>query len=372
MRSWRLAALSLTLAVPATTAIHAQTPGQKSAPAAGAQTGKATAASTVKKVVPKRLPWGDPDISGNFTDINEVNTPMERPDAFAGKTINDVTPPELAALVKQRQRNALAGDAFAGGGSRSRGIAIGVPIHWLDNLDAENSRPWFVIDPSDGKIPPQTDEARKRAAELVAARLRRGTADSYTDRSLPDRCITYPGPAVANMAPKIYGDSYQILQTKDYVAIRYEMIHETRIIPIEGRASARPHNSAEMRAYYGDATGRWEGDTFVVDSTNFHPKTNYRGSSTTLHTIERFRRTAQSKVEWTATIEDPHTWARAWTFSIPLTEDDGQPIFEYACHEGNYGLRNILSAGRSDDRKGIKSSNNADEQGDLLKSEIEE
>ena len=343
---------------PVSVAGQAKTAAPKN-PAAASGAG---AAAQTKKFVPKRLPWGDPDISGNFTTKDEANTPFERPDEFAGKRIEDVTPAELATAIKARQRQALASIPYAGGGSAARGVAF-APVHWFDHLDAVNSRPWFVTDPPDGKIPPVNAEGQKRAAGIAAARATRGTADSYTDRSTGDRCIVQRiGP---DLRVAIYGNSAQILQSKDYVAIRYEQIHEQRIIPIAGRGAARPHNPSALTSYPGDATGKWEGDTFVVDTTNYSAKLPFRGSSPALHTIERFARVAPNKLEWSATIDDPKTWPRPWTFSIPWTEDDTQPIFEYACHEGNYGLRNILSAGRSDDRKGIKSSNNADSQADL-------
>src|SRR5438876_4382670 len=179
------------------------------------------AAGTRKYIAP-RLPWGDPDLSGNFTTKDEANTPFERPDQFAGKRIEDVTAAELAAANVVRRREALAAAPYPGGGSRERGVAIAVPIHWFDSLDSENSRPWFVIDPPDGKVPPLTEEAKKRQADALAVRRARGTADSYTDRSYGDRCIGFGVPA-SRPLPAIYGNSIQILQTKDYVAIRYEM-----------------------------------------------------------------------------------------------------------------------------------------------------
>jgi hypothetical protein len=326
------------------------------------------AATAARKFVPKRLPWGDPDISGNYTTKDEANTPFERPKEFADKRLEDVTPAELAAANEVRRRQALAQAPYPGGGSEARGVAIAVPIHWFDSLDSENSRPWFVVDPPDGKVPPLTDEAKKRQAEQAAYRATRGTADSYTDRSPGDRCIAWSIGA-ARILPTLYGNSVQIVQSKDYVAIRYEHVHETRMIPIEVRGGARPHNDSALRSYYGDAIAHWEGDTLVVDTSNYNDKLPYRGSTAALHTIERFTKVAPNKLNFSATFDDPHTWTRPWTFSLPWTEDDTQGIFEYACHEGNYGLRNILSAGRSDDRKGIKSSNNVDAQADLGESE---
>jgi len=367
-----LAALAAITLV-ATAAIAGQTQPAGAKPAAaqkpvGASGGGRAAAAN--KFVPKRTPWGDPDISGNFTTKDEANTPFERPDEFAGKRIEDITPQQLEALNEKRRREALADAPYPGGGSRVRGVAIAVPIHWFDSLDSQNSRPWFVVDPPDGKIPPVTDAAKQRTANLAAYRRGRGTADSYTDRSPGDRCIAFAVGA-GRVAPTLYGNSVQILQTKDYVAIRYEMIHETRIIPIEGRGASRPHVTGQLSSYWGDAVARWEGDTLVVDTTNFSGKSNFRGSSDGLHTIERFTRVAPTKIDFRATIDDAKTWTRPWTFAIMWTEDDSQPIFEYACHEGNYGLRNILSAGRSDDRKGVTSSDSVDAQQDL-KDEFEQ
>ena len=326
--------------------------GQTAAPRKPAAAG---ATRTAKSWTSPRTPWGDPDLQGNFTAKDEMNTPFERPDEFAGKRIADVSPQELAAAVADRQKNAVESAPFITG-SRTDGIAIGVPIHWLDHLDANNSRPWFVIDPPDGKVPPQTQESQQRAAALAAARRGRSVADSYIDRSNWDRCIAR-GISASEMTPGGYGASYQILQTKDYVAIRYEMVHETRIIPIEGRGAARPHINSKLRTYYGDSTARWDGNTLVVDTTNYNDRVNYRGARENLHLSERFTRTAPNKIEYTATVEDSTTWARPWTFSVPLTEDDGQPIFEYACHEGNYGIRNILAGAREDQKRGIEPSN---------------
>ena len=335
--------------------------GQTAAPAAKAPSGKPTAGAPAKAFVPKRLPWGDPDISGNFTSKDEANTPFERPDKWAGRRIEDITPAEMAKANEQRRREALAAAPYPGGGSRARGVAIAVPIHWFDSLDTENARPWLVFDPPDGKVPPLTDAAVKRQAEAAAARRERGTADSYTDRSLGDRCVG--GALGATKTAGLYGNSTQILQTKDFIGIRYESHHETRMIPIEGRGAARPRSG--LASIQGDAIAHWEGDTLVVDTTNYNGRQGVRGSGARLHTIEKFRRVAPNKVEFTATFEDRDTWARPWSTMFPLTEDDTQAIFSYECHEGNYGLRNILSAGRSDDRKGIKSSNAVDSQADL-------
>jgi hypothetical protein len=349
---WGVALATLAIAVPAT-AGQTQPTTPKAAPATKTSSPNGGGAAAGKKFVPKRLPWGDPDISGNFTTKDEANTPFERPDEFAGRRIEDVTQNELAAAIKARQRQALADAPYPGGGSRALGVAIAVPIHWFDNLDAENSRPWFVTDPPDGKVPPITDEARKRAADIAAARRDRGTADSYTDRSPGDRCIAW-SIGLARVIPIIYGNSVQILQSKDYVAIRYEMVHETRIIPIQGRAAARSHNTSTVVSYYGDATARWEGDTLVVDTTNFNgqiDQTSYNccgGATENLKIIERFRMVDANTIDYRYTVDDPSTFTRPWTASVPMKRAPG-PIYEYACHEANYSVSGILRGARARD-----------------------
>jgi hypothetical protein len=216
-------------------------------------------------------------------------------------------------------------------------------MHWFENYFAANSRAWLVADPPDGKVPPLTDEAKRRAAAREAARTGRGPADSYVDRSLYDRCITRGVPG--SMMPAIYGNSYQIMQSPDVVTITYEMIHDTRVIPLDGH----PHIGSGIRQYLGDARGHWEGNTLVVETTNFTDRTPYRGSSEHLRLVERFTPLGPDTLEWSVTFDDPHAWARPWTFAMNLTHDESQPAFEYACHEGNYGLRNMLSAARAEE-----------------------
>jgi hypothetical protein len=149
------------------------------------------------------------------------------------------------------------------------------------------------------------------------------------------------------MMPAIYGNSYQIVQAPGYVVIRYEMIHEARIIPLDGS----PHLPTSIRNYMGDARGRWDGDTLVVETTNIRDEIAYRGSNAaTLKLVERFTRTAPDKVRWSVTVDDPSTWTRPWTFSMPLTRDDNEQLVSYECHEGNYAMPNILSAARAEER----------------------
>jgi hypothetical protein len=307
-----------------------------SLPASGAKNNKS--AKVNKDWTPPRTSWGDPDLEGTYTNKDESGIPFERSNQFEGKALADVDDVELAELIRERQKQ-ISERAPLAGGETGAG-----PVHWYENYGAKNSRAWLVVDPPDGRIPPQTAEAAQRAAALAAARGARGPADAAEDRSLYDRCITRGLPG--SMMPAIYGNAYQILQTPGYVAIRYEMVHETRLIPLDGR----PHAGSNIRSYMGDARGHFEGKTLVVETTNFTDKTNYRGASKQLRMVERFTPVTPTLLEWSVTFDDEHTWARPWSFAMNLTKDDTQQVFEYACHEGNYGLRNILSAARSEEK----------------------
>jgi hypothetical protein len=315
-----------------------------------ASVAKAFIASQVQeKWDPPTTPWGDPDISGVFTTKDEANTPMERPEQWAGRRMEDISSEELAVDIVGRQQRALETAPFAGGGEPAEGVAIAVPIHWFDNLAAQNARPWFVIDPPEGKIPPLLGTTQNQAPPLDPdARLRGGRRDTYRDRSLGDRCIAWG----AWRTPTIYGNSYQIVQTPDYVVIRQEQVHEARIVPLDTASALSP----AIRSYLGQARGYWDGNTLVVVTANYHNQMRVRAFGALgrnllpagkLRLIERFTRIAPDKVEWSMTFDDSTVWPRPWTFSLPMTEDDGQIIHEYACHEGNYGLANLLSAGRT-------------------------
>jgi len=197
-----------------------------------------------------------------------------------------------------------------------------------------------------------TPQAQKREAAIAAlnnARNGEGRADSWLDRSMYDRCITRGLPG--SMMPAIYGNAYEIVQSPDNVAIRYEMIHETRVIPLDGR----PHVGSGVREYLGDARGHWEGTTLVVVTTNFTDKTHFgynnRYNSEKFTLTERFTPVAPNTLQWQVTFNDPEVWTRPFTFVMPLIRDSGQPVFEYACHEGNLGLEHILSAARAEERR---------------------
>ena len=310
------------------------------------------AAGAVSKssYVPAKTPWGDPDIQGGYSNVNENGIPFEKPDALGSKQLGDVDDSELAELVKDRNQRAEASAAAIGGRETGAG-----PVHWYEHYNAKNSRPWMVVDPLDGHIPAQTQAVQQRlgarggrggpagpggpGAGRGQALQEGGRADSWLDRSFYDRCITrgFPG----SMMPAIYGNAYDITQAPGFVAIRYEMIHETRIIPLDNT----PRNG--LPSHMGDARGHWDGNTLVVETTNFDSRTTYRNGSPSMKLTERFVPTGRGVIEWSMTVDDPQTWVRPWTFAMRLTADREQTLFEYACHEGNYAMRNILSAARA-------------------------
>jgi len=299
---------------------------------------------------PPKTPWGDPDLQGIYTNKDEANTPLERPNQFQSKRIEDFTAQELAELTRQRQAQASQIAGGIGGAETGAG-----PTHWYEHLAGKTTRPWLIVDPPDGKLPAMTPQAQKReaaAAALNNARNGDGRADSWLDRSMYDRCITRGLPG--SMMPAIYGNSYEIVQAPGYVVIRYEMIHEARVIPLAGSSAGAPHVGTAIREYLGDARGHWEGNTLVVETTNFTNRThwgyNNRYNSEKYTLTERFTPLAADTLEWKATVDDPDVWVRPFTFAMSLTRDDGQPIFEYACHEGNLGLEHILQAARAEER----------------------
>jgi hypothetical protein len=296
-----------------------------------------------------RTPWGDPDIQGTYTNSDESGIPMQRPPQFAGRALADVKPEEMAQLAKQRAAQ-VEKTAQTIGGTNEEDTGAG-PSHWYENYNPRNSRAWMISDPPDGQMPALTEDAKRRAAAVRAAR--RGGDGYYTgpfdgpqDLTLYVRCITRGVPG--SMMPAIYGNSYQIVQSPGYVTIRYEMVHDTRVIPLDGR----PHAPASLKSHMGDARGRWDGNTLVVETTNYLEESAFGGASDKLKTTERFTPTANGNIEWSITFDDPSTWARPWTFGMRLTRDDSQQVYEYACHEGNEGLRGILSAARKAEAEG--------------------
>jgi hypothetical protein len=299
-----------------------------------ADPGQASSQASSRGAAVPRTPWGDPDLQGTWTSDGDAGVPFERPSEFGEK--ETLEGDELADALEQREAQKQESAPVAGG------ITGAGPTHWYENWSGRSPRTSMVIDPPDGRVPATTRAARDRAAARNAARQGRGPADSWEDRSLWDRCITRSLPNV--MFPTLYNNNVRIIQSPGYVAITHEMVHDTRIVPLDGRAALSP----KIRQYMGESRGHWEGDTLVVDVTNFTDRTNYRGSGDTLHLIERYTRVSPEVVRYEVTIDDPHTFAARWTAALNLTAQG--EVYEYACHEGNYAMRNILSGARAEEK----------------------
>ena len=305
-------------------------------------------ATVTKGYTAPRTPDGKPDLQGVWANNNA--TPVERPAALAGKPL--LTDAEVAAL------KAKAGELFSGEGDAAFGDDVFTAIvsgakkftssdagtgnynqFWIADRDFDN-RTSLITDPPDGRIPSLTAEAKKR----VPAENVRGF-DGPESRSLSERCITYGAPRIQ----AAYNSYYQIFQTRDTVVILMEMIHDARIIPLDGRR----HVGDNIRQLLGDSVGHWDGDTLVVDTTNYSPKSNFRGSHQNLHVIERFTRVSPNRIDYQITLNDPTTWVMPWTLMIPLKKTN-EEIYEYACHESNEAMVGILSGARAKEKEAPK------------------
>ncbi len=303
---------------------------------AGTLSGQALAKARVKTWVQPRTPDGQPDLQGVWT--NATLTPLERPTELAGK---QVLTPEEAVEFEKRTLQQVNSERRDGGNAADLNRSYNE--FWRDRGTkvVAGLRSSLIVDPPDGRVPPLTPEARKRV-DRAQAEARLHPADGPESLGLWVRCITRGLP----MVPGPYNNDFQILQGPGYVTILHEMIHEARVIPLDGR----PHAPKSVRAYMGDPRGHWEGDTLVVDTTNFSAKSNFRGSSESLHLIERFTRVDANTINYEFTVDDPTTFTKPWSASIPMTPIQN-PIFEYACHEGNYAMSGILGGTRAEEAK---------------------
>jgi hypothetical protein len=285
---------------------------------------------------------GQPDLQGIWS--NATITPLERPSDLAGKTT--FTAEEAAAYEKQaadrnnvdhRSQNAEAD------------VTLGYNAFWWDRGTKviSSRRTSLIVDPSDGRIPELTPAAQKRVQEARAWTAAHAT-DGPEGRSLQERCIlwTTAGPP---MLPGPYNNNFQIFETRDRLVILSEMIHDARVIPLDGS----PHLASNIRQGLGDSRGHWDGPTLVVDTTNFSGKYSFRGSDENLHLTERFTRVSPDTLLYEFTVDDPTAFTRPWTAQIPVTKTKG-PIFEYACHEGNYAMVDILAGARASEKKASK------------------
>ena len=329
------------LATVAGLAAQGQTPAPSTPPKPAAKAGW----------TPSRTAWGDPDLTGTYTSDNSIGVPFERPPQFAGREL--LTDEEFAERERSNAEQ-LAKDS----GERPETLfaedtaANNSPRHWLDRPEKPSRASSIVVEPADGRIPPMTPEGQRRVAERRAARFAHGESDSYEYHSNYDRCITRG--VVGSILPVIYGNGTNIMQGPGYVVIRNEMIHEARVVPLD----ARPHVGKNVHMYMGDPRGHWEGTTLVVDSTNFTDRTGLGGNgggsghSENLHLVERLTPTGPGTIRYEFTVDDAATYTRPWKAALDLTTKSAyRMIYEYACHEGNYGLANMLSAARADERK---------------------
>jgi hypothetical protein len=290
-----------------------------------------------------RTSWGAPDLQGVWSTA--TTTPMERPAELAGK---EFLTAEEAAEWSKRMITQRDTDRRREGNAD---VTAAYNNAWYDygTKAVPTRRTSLVVDPRDGRVPALTPEGQKRAASAIP---NSGFQDqrilgSWLDRGLWERCITRGVPDV--MLPTAYNNNYQIFQTPDTVAILAEMIHDVRIIPLDGR----PALGSGIRQWMGSSRGHWEGNTLVVNTTNFTDKTSFRGSGENLRLIERFTRVSRDLLKYEVTVEDSTTFAKPWTIEIPATPTDGK-IFEYACHEGNYAMVHALAGSRAKEAEEAK------------------
>ena len=321
----------------------------------GPRASPALSPSTAATYIVPRTPWGDPDLQGVWPGTRMMGVPIERPQQLADRAA--LSDAEFAAREAQARSQAAAEReevvAPRPAAGRGAGAGTGPPGHWGER-GVPQRQTSLVVDPPNGRIPPMTAEGQRRTAAVPKTWYYDndggGPFNAPTDLSAYDRCITRG--VVGSMLPVGYNAGNEIVQAPGYVALRNEMIHETRIIPLDGRA----HVPAQIRGYMGDSRGRWEGDSLVVETTNVTDRTGVGANgraifhSASLRVVERFTRIAADTIRYEVTIDDPVMWTRPWTMVFPLSLDPGYGMFEYACHEGNYGLRNILSGSRADER----------------------
>ena len=292
-----------------------------------------------------RTPWGDPDLQGEWTTEGEYGVPIERPAQYGTRQfLTDAEYAKRLEDVRVRDERDLARvDVLSG---KVEGANAPIP-HWRE-YNTTSRRTSLVVDPPDGRLPARTSQARPVAAQRCGSLQRGEPCDTYEDYGLGVRCIVHGGGLPDAMFPAVYNANMRIIQSAGLVAITYELIHDTRIIPID--ASPRADRlSDKIRMYMGEARGHWEGTTLVVETTNL--KANTRGSSPALRLVERFTRTGRDSIDYRVTFSDPATWTAPWTAALDMKRrpDDGG-VFEYACHEGNYGLEHMLRTSRLYDR----------------------
>jgi hypothetical protein len=302
--------------------------------------------SAAKSWAQPKTPWGDPDLQGTWTSDDCIGTPMDRPAQYGSRQY--YTEQELAEREKQIEKQ-HANDLAETVASDAR-VGTGPPNHWGEHPRRPCRQTSLVIDPANGQTPDLLPEARTRPRG-EAATNNNPKADSWEDFSYYIRCITRG--VVGSIYPVVYGNGQEIVQAPGYVSIMQEMVHEARIIPLDGR----PHANEKIRTYMGDPRGHWEGNTLVVETTNFlgnktSASANGWGTplSDALKLVERYTRAGPNEMRYEVTVDDPKTYVRPFKIGFPLTQEPGYRNFEYACHEGNYAMFDSLSGARAKEK----------------------
>lgn len=305
-----------------------------------------------------KTPWGDPDLQGVWTGTEMIGVPVQRPATMGDRGV--LSDEEFAKReATRREQEEFDNAEFVSEKTRcdpnrgglgntpdtcANGVSIGPPLYWQDR-GKPNRQASLVVDPPNGRVPALTPAAQKLADDRVKARRGRGPADSYEDRSMWERCITR---GAIGFLPTGYNNGNEIIQTPGYVIIRIEMVHETRIVPLGGRSHVGP----AITSYNGDSRGRWEGDTLVVETTNFGPNAAINGAnlSDAAKLIERFTVADANTLNYEVTVNDPKTWIAPWKMAFPLKHEKCYQLYEYACHEGNIAMYNALTGARAQEK----------------------
>jgi hypothetical protein len=338
MRQFSTAAFAASILAGLVLVVEAQGPTAPAAPRSSAQAYRTP-----------RTPWGDPDLEGRWPGSRSSSIPLQRPESFG--TRNTLTDAEFAEreaqFVRQKEQDVADFDlehpsipfGQVGGGQSP-------PQHWFER-SAPQRQASLIVDPQNGRLPALTPAAQKRLADRRARES--GDSASYTDFNLTERCITRG--LTSSVLPGGYNNGNAIVQSPGYVTFVNEMVHESRVVPLDGR----PHTGPALRTHLGDSRGHWEGDTLVVETTNFIDRMgvgmNGAGASDALKVTERFTRTSDTTIDYSLTINDPATWTAPFTMRFDLGREDQYGMFEYACHEGNYALQNIMKGARAQERK---------------------
>jgi len=332
-------------------AVTGQTPAPARQTAPSSRQTTPVPKTATKSWAPPKTAWGDPDLQGTWTSDDSIGVPLQRPATIGERLV--ATDAEIAQREVNITRQSQADEQeFAAPNARA---GTGPPGHWGERARRPSKQTSLIVDPPDGRIPALTAEGQKKQAEAAAARIGAGVggrpAASWEDFTYYIRCITRG--VTGSIFPVIYGNGAQIVQSPGYVTILHEMVHEARIIPLDGR----PHAGPNIRTYMGDSRGHWEGNTLVIETTNFlADKTgiglNGGGTPTSdaLRLVERYSRTDANTIDYEVTIDDPKTYTRPWKVAFPITQEPGYSLFEYACHEGNYAMVDMLSGARAEEK----------------------